>query len=379
MQRLQLSPGEKISRKEYLKRKKKQAKKIKETSKSRLVIAICMVLLGIYVIVQFVIYNKANSFKYIEGENVSLQAVYNMYYVTDGYTYDPVYSLSKIDSNGFNDQVVYQNVNLCNIYSTKDYIYGMNANSLYRVSKTTNEVELVTENNVDKYVVKDEEIYIIFGDNEELKKLNPDTKELTSLNVDNVAEVLVDKEKLFLVQDEKTKKILVSINKDGTDKKDIVTDANVSYIIQDAGSIYYVNKADENKIYVVGKDGSGNKKLADISSNSDKGDLKEIDGSKYMVVNLGYLYYINSKENNTLWKINIATKENGVEVSVPIEILQNEDSTLFYKMKNEMGVYLYNVETKFMSQVTQRKVKEFYIDEKISEENVDVTEVMAEN
>ena len=55
MQRLQLNPEEKISRKEYLKRKKKQQKKINEFNKSRIIIGTCMVLLGIYVCVQFYI------------------------------------------------------------------------------------------------------------------------------------------------------------------------------------------------------------------------------------------------------------------------------------------------------------------------------------
>ena len=232
------------------------------------------------------------------------------------------------------------------------------------------ELENVIEKDVEKYTIYKEEIYVICGENQELKRFNPDTKELEDLNQNSIVEILVDDDYIFAVKDLKTKKVLLRINKDGNDLKELVNDQNVSYIIQDMNSIYYVNKADEDKIYTVSKEGTDNEKLADICSNSDSGDLKEIDGSKYMVVNMGYLYYINSKENYNLWKLNLATKDNSKEISVPVEILQNVDGTLFYKMKNEMGVYLYNLESKFMSQVTKRKVKEFRVGEKIAEEDI---------
>ena len=45
-----------------------------------------------------------------------------------------------------------------------------------------------------------------------------------------------------------------------------------------------------------------------------------------------------------------------------VQILQNVDDTVFYKVKNEMGIYLYNYNTKFMSKVTNRNVSEFSID-----------------
>ena len=81
-----------------------------------------------------------------------------------------------------------------------------------------------------------------------------------------------------------------------------------------------------------------------------------------MFVNNGYLYYINIDDGNTLWRINLDNKETEKVISVAVEILQSVDTTIFYRIKGEMGVYLFNYETNFMSQVTKRKVKEFYID-----------------
>ena len=61
-------------------------------------------------------------------------------------------------------------------------------------------------------------------------------------------------------------------------------------------------------------------------------------------------------------KYNLNTGENVKEIAMQIEILQDVNETVFYKIKNERGVYLYNIDTKFMSEITKRKVKEFAID-----------------
>lgn len=82
-----------------------------------------------------------------------------------------------------------------------------------------------------------------------------------------------------------------------------------------------------------------------------------------MFENNNFLYYINVDDGNTLWKINLDTKEKEKVIAVSVELLQNVSNTVFYKVKGEMGVYLYNYDTKFMSQVTKRKIKEFVVDE----------------
>lgn len=362
MQRLQFNFEEKLTRKEYLKRKKKQAKKIKKVSKITYLIIGFLVILSIYVGTQLYVYSKGNSYKYVAGEDVNKQKIYNVYYVTEGYTYDPVYSLSSIHSDGFNDKNIYTNSGLVNIQVDSDYVYGMKEDGLYRIGKKRNEMETIIEKDVEKYILKDNVIYYITKKESTLNYMSLQSKENKEVDISNVSEVLIDNNNIFVVHDEKTKKTLLSFNKEGQDKKELVTNANVSYIIQDENKIYFVNKKDENKIYSVSKDGSNLAKVDDISSISDKGDIKEIDGSRYMFIEDNNLYYINVEKSNTLWKINLETKEKEEVISLSVEILQNLDKTVFYKVKNEMGVYLYNYNTKFMSQVTKRKLKEFVVD-----------------
>ncbi len=371
MQRLQLNFDEKLTIKEYLKRKKKQAKKMKKVSKITYLVIGFLMLLSIYVGTQFYVYSKVNNYKYVAGDDVNKQKIYNVYYVTEGYTYDPVYSLSSIHSDGFDDKNIYTNSGLINLQVDSKYIYGMKEDGLYRISKSSKEMETIIEKDVEKYILQDNIVYYITKKESNLSYMDLENKENKKIDISNVSEILVDDNNIFVVHDEKTKKTLLSFKKDGQDKKELVSNANVSYIIQDEKKIYFVNKKDENKIYSVLKDGSNLSKVDDISSVSDKGDIKEIDGSKYMFVEDNNLYYINTEKSNALWKINLETKEKEEVISLSVEILQNLDKTVFYKVKNEMGVYLYNYNTKFMSQVTKRKLKEFVVDnyEQIEQNN----------
>lgn len=123
--RLQLNPEEEITRKEYLKRKKKQKQSLKKKSKISYIMVGALVILAVYVFFQFYVYSKSNNYKYVEGDGVSNQKVYNMYYVTEGYTYDPVYSLNSIRTDGFNDTLIYQNSGMHDIISKNNYIYGI--------------------------------------------------------------------------------------------------------------------------------------------------------------------------------------------------------------------------------------------------------------
>lgn len=360
MTRLQLNPEEEITRKEYLKRKKKQKQSLKKKSKISYIMVGALVILAVYVFFQFYVYSKSNNYKYVEGDGVSNQKVYNMYYVTEGYTYDPVYSLSSIRTDGFNDTLIYQNSGMHDIISKNNYIYGIKNGALCRFSKENSETETLVNSGVEKYTLTDTRVYYIA--NNKLSYIDVNTKENKEFSIDNVSEVLVDNNNLYVAKLEKTKKILVRYDLEGDYELKLTDSQNVSYIIQDENSIYFVNKADGNKIYKIGKDGSNSTSLSDAVGISDKGNIKEIDGNKYLFVSNGKLYYINPSDSNSLWSVSLSDNSKEKVIYGSVQILQNVDDTVFYKVKNEMGIYLYNYNTKFMSKVTNRNVSEFSID-----------------
>lgn len=360
MTRLQLNPEEEITRKEYLKRKKKQKQSLKKKSKISYIMVGALVILAVYVFFQFYVYSKSNNYKYVEGDGVSNQKVYNMYYVTEGYTYDPVYSLNSIRTDGFNDTLIYQNSGMHDIISKNNYIYGIKNGALCRFSKENSETETLVNSGVEKYTLTDTRIYYIA--NNKLSYIDVNTKENKEFSIDNVSEVLVDNNNLYVAKLEKTKKILVRYDLEGGSELKLTDSQNVSYIIQDENSIYFVNKADGNKIYKIGKDGSNSTSISDAVGISDKGNIKEIDGNKYLFVSNGKLYYINPSDSNSLWSVSLSDNSKEKVIYGSVQILQNVDDTVFYKVKNEMGIYLYNYNTKFMSKVTNRNVSEFSID-----------------
>ena len=62
LQRLQFDLEEQISRKEYLKRKRKNSKLLKKRSKITYILMATFMALAVYIIVQVIIYNKYNNF-----------------------------------------------------------------------------------------------------------------------------------------------------------------------------------------------------------------------------------------------------------------------------------------------------------------------------
>lgn len=351
---------EAITRKEYLKRKKKQKKSLKKKSKISYIIITVFSLLAIYVLFEFYVYSKANNFKYVEGMGVSDQIVYNMYYVTEGYTYNPVYSLNSARTDGFNDKLIYQNSGMHDIVSKDSYIYGLKNGALCRYYKTESEIEDLVDSGVQKYTIANNKIYYIA--NNKLNYINLESKEKKELNVDGVSEVIVDENNVFVAKSNKSKKILVKYNLEGEDEKVLTDSANISYIIQNNDNIFFVNKSDANKIYKITKNGENMEAISEVKGVADNGILKEIDGSKTMFVSENMLYYINPEDNGALYSINLETKENEKVIHSPVQILQNVDDSIFYKVKNEMGVYLYNYNTQFMSKITNRNVSEFSVD-----------------
>ena len=362
LQRLQFDLGEQISRKEYLKRKKRNSKLLKKRSKITYILLAIFLALAVYIVVQLIIYRRYNNFKYTLGEGVNAQAVYNIYFITEGYTYDPVYSISSITSLGENETSILPSCNIEKVIVEQDFLYGIRDGTLCRVNKNEYTVEELIKDDIRKYVKHNNTIFYISTDNMVLKSYNIDTKETKIFDLANVEQILVNEDNVFAVTHTTEEKSIYRFNFDGQGKTKISSDAEVSYAIENNGVIYFVNRADSNYIYKVNTSGEGLSKVANIKSIYTKGKNDEVNGNKYMFIRENNLYYINPDDEDSLWRYNLDDETNERVISASIEILQNVDNTVFYKIDKEMGVYLYNYDTQFMSLVTRRRVKEFVID-----------------
>ena len=361
-QRLQFDLGEQISRKEYLKRKRKNSKLLRKRSKITYILIAIFIALAIYIVVQVCIYRKYNNFKYTVGEGVTSQAIYSIYFVTEGYTYDPIYSVSTILSSGKNEESILPSCNIEKVIVEQDFLYGIRDGALCRVNKNDYTVEELIKDDIRKYVKHNNTIFYISTDNMVLKSYNIDTKETKIFDLANVEQILVNEDNVFAVTHTTEEKSIYRFNFDVQGKTKISSDAEVSYAIENNGVIYFVNRADSNYIYKVNTSGEGLSKVANIKSIYTKGKNDEVNGNKYMFIRENNLYYINPDDEDSLWRYNLDDGTNERVISASIEILQNVDNTVFYKIDKEMGVYLYNYDTQFMSLVTRRRVKEFVID-----------------
>lgn len=361
LQRLQFDLEEQISRKEYLKRKRKNSKLLKKRSKITYILMATFMALAVYIVVQVIIYNKYNNFKYTLGEGVNDQAVYNIYFVTEGYTYDPVYSISSISSLGENEKAILPSSNIDYVTVEKDFLYGIRKGILCKINKSNYEIEDIINDEVNKYVKYNNMIFYTSTQENMLKSYNLDNNSTNTFDIKNVEQILANSDNVFAITHTTDEKAIYRFNYDGQGKEKISGDAKVSYAIEDFGKIYFVNKSDSNKIYRVDASGSNLTSIGDIKSISNS-NIKEVNGNKCMFVKNNKLYYINPDDEDSLWSYDLSSGEKERIISASIEILQNVDNTVFYKIDNEMGVYLYNYDTKFMSLVTKRRVKEFVID-----------------
>lgn len=362
MQRLQFDLGEQISRKEYLKRKRRNSKLLRKRSKITYILMATFMALAVYIVVQMIIYRKYNNFKYTLGEGVNDQAVYNIYFVTEGYTYDPVFSISSISSLGQNEKAILPSSNIDNVIVDENYLYGIKKGVLCKINKSSYEIEELINDEVKRYVKINNTIFYTSSNNKVLKSYNMDNGAVNTFDISNVEQILANDNNVFAITHTTDEKAIYRFNYDTQGKTKISGDNKVSYAIQDNGNIYFVNKSDSNKVYKMNTSGEGLTKLGDIKSVGSHGQVYQTNGEKYMFVKENKLYYINPDDNDSLWCYDLSSGENQRIISASIEILQNIDNTVFYKIDKEMGVYLYNYDTKFMSLVTKRRVKEFVID-----------------
>lgn len=362
LQRLQFDIGEQISRKEYLRRKKKNSQNVKKRSKITYILMATFMALAIYIIAQVFEYRRYNSFKYTLGDGVNSQAVYNIYFVTEGYTYDPVYSISSISSLGEDEKTILPSSNIDDIVVEKDYIYGIRDGAICQITKDKYEITELFNDNVKKFVKRNNMIFYTSTSDGVLKAYNVESKKTRTYDISDVEQILVNDSYVFPIVHNTEEKSIYRFEYNGNGKKKISGDEKVSYAIESDGIIYFVNKGDNNHICSIDTNGDWYTVLEDTVGVSTTGPAKMVNGSKYMFVKDNKLYYVNKADEETLWSYDTKTKEKEKVISASIEILQNVDNTIFYKIDKEMGVYLYNYETKFMSLITKRRVKEFVID-----------------
>ncbi len=359
-----LGQEEVVSRKEYLKKKKRQKRKTifdKMGKRTWLMLAFILAI-SCYVIYQFGIYNKKHRLVQTLPDEISSMKEYKIYYVSESYTYDGKNQLKSMSTTSNEKETIDEGLGITQITIKDNHIYGIIDGSLVKIIKDgrKNKVEKLVENNVKGYCIYGENVYAYMeGEGVEtgIYKLGKKNKTEKIISV-YVNQLLIDKNNIYVVNGDKN---IIKYDKDGKNETIVVNNGSAVGVIQDLDNIYFVNAADNNKLYRVVKE------TGEISHVTNEGTTcgwyTGMNGYAFMGVYDNTLYYINTKDGNKLYKTVVGSSEDIKILEDNIQILDVINSTIFYKVVGDIGVYRYDTVNEISSQVTSARVVEFAAEE----------------
>ncbi|MEG0074074.1 MAG: DUF5050 domain-containing protein [Clostridia bacterium] len=361
MEDKQFNPNETMTRKEYLRSKKKQYRK--SIRKSTIMFCVVISVLSIYVCTQLYVYSAGESTKYTEGEGIR-EDVYGAYYVVPSYTYNTNYSVSYVQTDGANEKVILENTAFSNIVVDDTHIYGVRQGVLYRLNKSTLSIEEIVNSQVEKFVKIKERIYFVTGtekDGGKVESVNIDGTDRKVIYDKYAFQIIGDDSGIYVIANDASARNIVKLGFDGESKNILVKSSSSNLILYDE-HVYYANKSDNSKIYKVSKNNpADNIKLSDNSAVADKGSVRFINGKKVFFIRENQLYYINASDGYKLYKIDLDGNNDVCVLDVKIDTICVKDSIVFFTSKNEMGFCSYNLKTGLMKQISNKRISEFTI------------------
>ena len=362
MEENQFAPKDTMTRKEYLKMKKRQNKR----SYSKITIMFCFIItvLSVYVFTQLYVYSANQNIKYTAGEGIE-EDVYNAYYVVPSYTYEESYSVHFLKTNGEEEKVILENTAFKNIVTDKENIYGIRQGIIYRLNKVTMEVTEIAGDKVEKFIKIKDVLYFVSGNKDEggkVEKIKIDGTERKTIYEKYAYQIVGDDSGVYVISNEKTDRNIVKLGVNG-EVCEVLTENKAANLFINAGYIYYANKSDNAKIYRVSKtDKSDNKKISENSLLADKGDVKTINGNSVFFVYKDRLHYINDSDGRKLYSCKLDGGEDTMVLDQNIDTIKLKGTIMFYTSKQEMGFKSYNLESGLMKLITNKRLSEFIIE-----------------
>lgn len=368
---LDFSNDEIMSRKEYLKSKKKA--KLPYIKYTLLVIVI--ILLSIYVTKQIKTYNTVTTVAKSVMEETSLLKTLNIYYMNDGYTKDSKDILTRYISQNESRKSYNDTETMKDIFYKDEYIYGIKDNNLYRIKVISSEtedkssIELIVKDNVIGYTIYENYIYVV-----KYKESDDKINGLYKININNafndenikkilsgvIYQVVVDKDSIYTVSPAKTIRSLVKYNKLGKEKTILTTDEIISYLSDGSSTLIFTNQNKNGSISVYNK---ANKKFTnlpdDIQGKYIKNGLSDkIDGNKYIRMYGNNIIYLSSKDS-TIYSYNTVSKENIKLFEEKVNKFELVDDYIYYKDNKSLKLMEYNIKDKVLKHITSIRGNEF--------------------
>ncbi|MDD2627286.1 MAG: DUF5050 domain-containing protein [Clostridia bacterium] len=366
MDRLDYNQDEFMTRKEYLRNKKREKMlfKIQRVRKSTWFTLFLMILIASYVIYQYYIYNTKHRLVENLPEEISSMENYNIYYTSESYAYEGETQLKTMSTTSDMKDTIKIGQGIAHLKVKGNEIYGIKENKLIKIfpNGKTKELKVLIDKNVQAYEMFNDDIYVVLkGTDVEtgLYKYNKEGKH-KKITDGEVYQLLIDNNNIYVVK--KENKNIIKYNKNSLEEKALTNDKEIGYIIQDEKNIYYSDKKRENKIYKIDKNNSKEKQITKgslIKSNN----LNQTNGISVMGIFEDKIYYINENSENKLYKTKIDGSKEELVLHDQVHILEVIGNTIFYNIKDDIGVYRYDIETGISSQITSARVVEFKVSE----------------
>ena len=335
-----------MTRKEYLKSKKKN--KFDFSKIKYVLIVIVIILLSVYLFKQLDVYNNVTKIANKVVEETALAKTMTMFYVSEPYTREDEKTVMLYKSSDESRTKIPNSQNLTNIKVDGNNLYGIRDNKLYSINLETYEVSTVTEDEVRLYDIHDGVIYY-YTEQEEKDGVYKIVDGKAELIISDDATYLLVKDKyIYLISSKKTSATVVRYNLDGKNAKELSDTHIVKDMAVDNNSVYYINSKD-SKIYKVAKNGGD---ITCITNNEAK-----ITDNDSIVIYEDNIFYVNSKDNNNLYRINLQNSTDEKVIAKSIKSMQIDKNIIYYMVQDNIGIFKYDVITGKTSQVTSARTK----------------------
>lgn len=341
---MEYSKDNTMTRKEYLKSKKKKNFFLSELK--YVLLTIVVVLLGVYVFKQLDVYNNVTKIANKVVEETKLARTMTMYYVSEPYTKEGQNIVMLYRANDESRTTISGTEDFTNIQIHENKLYGINNKQLYSIDLTTYAKESLTDKKIEDYIVHGTNIYLKLSDG--IYKYDITSKQTTKLIEGKINKLLIDDSNIYVIAEGKTSKSVIKYNLYGKGEKELSDKYIVSNIYLSNNNLYFVNSKD-SKIYSVPKSGGEIKKISD----------KKVPVGNSIVCYKDYIYYINKDDSNTLYAMNLKTGEETQVIKKNISKIQIAGSIIYYTLSNSIGIYKYDIDTGKGTQVTSVRTFEF--------------------
>jgi len=341
---VEYSNGNTMTRKEYLKSKKKSNFWLSKLKYVLLIIVV--ILLGIYVFKQLNVYNNVTKLANKVVEETKLARTMTMYYVSEPYTKDGNKSIMLYKSYDESRTKIDGSENFSNIKVIENKLYGVCDNNLYAIDLLTNSKIEISDKKVQDYVVQNTAIYLKLDDG--IYKHVIESGQTKKIIDGKCFEFTIEGNNVYAITAGKTSKSIVKYNLNGKKEKELSDKFIVTGMIIKDDNIYFINSKDSN-LYMVSKAGGKIQKVVD----------EKIAKVENVVCYKDRIYYINKDDNNTLYMYNLKTKETRIVVKKNIESIQINGDIIYYTISSNIGINKFDITTGKTSQITSVRTTEY--------------------